>query len=449
MTRVRTPQALRTYLESAASPPKDSGASHVNTLNHSLGVPPSSPVPIPKAIVVPNTVPSKAPSRASFESQMTLALAMLVIAVLFAAVSIAFDIVSKDQQHGPVTPPVQGMILTSVPRIGSTAWLVGTIVFLSGLGVLTMAARRTRRASARPKEMSTGLRDEDKRCAMGPVMQDVERPDSRDTLSDADGPTLKDKKGSPALKRTTGVAAATVVGPVREDNQDRARAAFLHGFELLVIADGMGGLPRGGEAADIAVRLAFAHVSKHLRDIAPLGVDAVRALLLEAIWGVARSLAMAAKAMPGPLDQLRTTLVLVVGLPDAFVCAWIGDGGVWVAREQGSTIHLLEPHKDMTNPCVLHASLGPFTMGRPSWAAVGRVAGDLLIAGTDGVMDVVDEDFPAFIRERIQKMGLSRDVLLATLEELARYTHDDGEFAFSDNLTLGVMTGGGSHVEAG
>lgn len=49
------------------------------------------------------------------------------------------------------------------------------------------------------------------------------------------------------------VAAATHIGPVRTENQDAFATTPLHGAGIgLVVADGMGGMPGGGDAARVA-----------------------------------------------------------------------------------------------------------------------------------------------------------------------------------------------------
>jgi serine/threonine protein phosphatase PrpC len=55
------------------------------------------------------------------------------------------------------------------------------------------------------------------------------------------------------------LAAATHIGPVRTENQDAFAATALHGGDGvgLLVADGMGGLPGGGEAAKAAAGAAL------------------------------------------------------------------------------------------------------------------------------------------------------------------------------------------------
>ncbi|MHB8719010.1 MAG: PP2C family protein-serine/threonine phosphatase [Candidatus Dormibacteria bacterium] len=80
----------------------------------------------------------------------------------------------------------------------------------------------------------------------------------------------------PAIGAGWEVAAATSIGNVRTENQDRVAAVALRDDGLaLLVADGMGGMPRGGEAATVATAVATAR----LRGAAATTADALEALM--------------------------------------------------------------------------------------------------------------------------------------------------------------------------
>lgn len=251
----------------------------------------------------------------------------------------------------------------------------------------------------------------------------------------------QEKTPSPAPRRRR-LGACSVRGPVRKDNQDRVHASVIASVQTMVLADGMGGLPHGGEAADLALQHAVGRLRKELAASLLADAEGVRTLLLTLLWSTANRLARAATlgGWTGEGGGFRTTLVVVVALPDCYVCAWIGDGGIFVQRATGDLLALVEPHKQPETPNILDASLGPVSLGRPSWALAPRLPGDLLFAATDGIADLVDDALAVRIRAKVEATGGdARRAARQFVRELAEEEDVLGNAVFTDNLTIALL----------
>lgn len=237
---------------------------------------------------------------------------------------------------------------------------------------------------------------------------------------------------------------ASHMGFVRRENQDYGAAFRIGDTQVLIVADGMGGLPAGRDAAYIAVRAASVSV------INALGRQPIVHDPLEPIARKAIRVAHAALEREGnergiaEIQQgLRTTLIVLLARSSDYGYAYIGDGGGMVLRADGTIDEFLDPHKAEGGAAnVLAASLGPTLEGMASSGTLPRRAGDLALVGSDGIFDRVEE-------------GFARDVLLAVLDlngdvqavaervvaDLAGFRDETG-FVCDDNLTLGLMAGG-------
>lgn len=236
------------------------------------------------------------------------------------------------------------------------------------------------------------------------------------------------------------LGACSITGAVRETNQDRVLVEHLDGVDVLVVADGLGGLPRGGEAAHEASRFALERLRSELPKSATCP-EGIRTLLLGVLWESASHLARHAHAQGwgDPSDGFRTTLILVAATPTLYVTAWVGDGGVFVCRDD-ALLALLEPHKSPESPDVLDASLGPRSDGRPSWAMTRRLPGDLLVAATDGVADLFDAELLTSVRGCLTACdGDAARAAEVLVENLANARDTLGP-RFTDNLTVALLT---------
>jgi serine/threonine protein phosphatase PrpC len=137
-------------------------------------------------------------------------------------------------------------------------------------------------------------------------------------------------------------------------------------------------------------------------------------------------------------DGLRTTLITVVCTPSGYHYGYIGDGGLWVRRRSGDLEKLLSPHKaDALHPNILAASLGPAVHGSPEFGEAERREGDLLLVGTDGVFDRIEDSFAEDVAGLAAQMfsGNLQEAVEETLRQLAS-AQDKAGYLCEDNMTL-------------
>ena len=239
--------------------------------------------------------------------------------------------------------------------------------------------------------------------------------------------------------RWWGLGVASVVGPVRTENQDQAVAWDQGQFRIIVVADGMGGLPRGKEAATTATRRVARHLAAQIVD----GNMLSRPLeVISECFNVAAGALRITTGITGNGDGLRTTLIVVVLTPQAMFWGYIGDGGCWVYRQDGTIDNILTGHKDPDAPNVLLASLGPKVEGYPEIGSTGRCPGDVVFVGSDGVFDRIPDaaEFSASVVDAARD-HFNGD-MQRTVDEVARQLSEardtDGTPICDDNLTLVV-----------
>jgi hypothetical protein len=151
-----------------------------------------------------------------------------------------------------------------------------------------------------------------------------------------------------------------------------------------------------------------------------------------------------------PGDGLRTTLIVAIGQEHDVAFSFIGDGGGCVVRTSGAVEHFLTPQKASPDqPNVLAASLGPQMEGEPVVGAIQRNPGDLILVGTDGVFDRVNDSFPKdVLRAAIQFKGDFMKTAGLIVEEMASVKDPLLGYVCDDNLSLGIMGDGSAPVLA-
>lgn len=241
------------------------------------------------------------------------------------------------------------------------------------------------------------------------------------------------------------IGLATTKGNVRSENQDYGLCFTIGGRDVMIMADGCGGLPYGQRAAHLAVLSAAASIL-HAYGMASLWHrPKVTDVSLRAIRDAAHRLAIEGDKLniTDIRGGLRTTLIVLVGNQHEVGYAYIGDGGGCVLTATGKINHFLDPQKaSLSATNVLAASLGPMTEGEPVNGVLKRELGDLLIVGTDGVFDRVESTFPKdVLRGCIQYKGDLQKTAEHIVEELASFK-DTAGYICDDNLTLGIMGDG-------
>ena len=241
------------------------------------------------------------------------------------------------------------------------------------------------------------------------------------------------------------IGISTHKGNCRSENQDYALGFQIRGMDVVVIADGCGGMPHGQMASYLACLSAavslmhtygtrrWRRAQKPQHAIAKAFDDAVHRLATEADKLNVSTLS----------DGLRTTLIVMLASPEELSYGFIGDGGGCVVREEGRNEHFLLPQRENHAALnILAASLGPAMQGQPVIGSMEKSPGDLVVAGTDGVFDRVNEEFPQdILRGCLLFDGYLQAVAENVLDELAFFKDGLG-YICDDNMTLAILGGG-------
>lgn len=245
---------------------------------------------------------------------------------------------------------------------------------------------------------------------------------------------------SPLPRPPVAAGIASVAGNVRPENQDAAVAFEVGYTQVIVVGDGLGGLPRGQEAARLAVGRAALSAATSLAETP--GAPSFPQLV------AGRALLDAAAALGGQAltagygtgrDGFRTTLIVVVATPETYGYAYIGDGGGVVQRSSGATETFVVPQKSGGIANVVSGSLGPMLQGSPAVGLVARKPGDVLLVGSDGVFDRVPDTFAATVSQALDAHGGdAQRVASLAVTDLAAATDSTG-YICDDNLTFGIL----------
>ena len=257
--------------------------------------------------------------------------------------------------------------------------------------------------------------------------------------------SLKVFPSRPALPWQLGVAS--VKGNVRSQNEDVGVTFGIGDFDVLIVADGCGGIPHGREAAYLAAASAGIRLIQILGTPPRWGFPNVEDAIRSAIWSAHHQLALQADDFGiacGDINGgLRTTLIIAVGCRDQLHYGYVGDGGGWLVRSNGKVDRFLAPQKSPDVLNVLEASLGPLMAGNPVIGTLERETGDLALIGTDGVFDRIPaKEIEVFgkdvLRACIQCDGELQNVAIQVCAEYAELK-DTAGYICDDNLTLGLL----------
>jgi serine/threonine protein phosphatase PrpC len=194
-------------------------------------------------------------------------------------------------------------------------------------------------------------------------------------------------------------------GKVREENQDTVLHARTALGELLVVADGIGGLEGGGTASRIVVETVYEHLQT-------LASDYPADAAIREASAIANANILAAAAAPdSPFKRMGSTVVLALLQQDAAATlAWIGHIGdsrayllrddriVRITKDHSAVQALLDedlltPEEAGNHPdaSVLTRSLGHFTEVEIDVEPVPLMPGDSLLLCSDGLWGFVPE----------------------------------------------------------
>jgi serine/threonine protein phosphatase PrpC len=369
---------------------------------------------------------------------------------------------SMSQQQQELLRVMNWLVLIGVLGIGLT--LIGGIIMQKNIHELKEIAfsqfsetAATTRGEPNPAAGPSGT-TEAGRTAMAEDKTDVEpmRPrqvplptlnEQMQTIIDA-ASQLRDVRLKPTIPSAAwGLGLATNKGNVRSENQDYGLCFQIAGHDVLIVADGCGGVPHGQKAAYLAAVSAAVSLVRSCGIASRWHAPRVEDTAAWAIADAAHRLALEGDRLnvTDVRGGLRTTLIVVIGNEHEIGYGYIGDGGGCVVKSSGEVHRFLNPQKASEFAMnVLAASLGPMMEGRPVTGVLKRSPGDLLICGTDGIFDRVEEAFPKdVLRGCIQHNGDLQKTAELIIAELASF-QDNAGYVCDDNLTLGIMGDGKS-----
>jgi serine/threonine protein phosphatase PrpC len=227
------------------------------------------------------------------------------------------------------------------------------------------------------------------------------------------------------------IAAATHIGPVRADNQDAFAATPLAGGDGvgLILADGMGGLPGGGEAAVAATAAALEALAAG---------SASEGSVADALGAANRAVAALRARLGG---QPGTTLTVATVARSGAVIGHAGDSRAYLVRSGQATVLTTDhswvgeqvragllkagserrhPRRNVITMAVMGGELAPQLRSEP------LRGGDVLMLCSDGFWEpLADEHIAALLG--------TPGPLTAVVERAAEAALDAGA---TDNVTL-------------
>lgn len=243
------------------------------------------------------------------------------------------------------------------------------------------------------------------------------------------------------IKENWNLGITSIKGNIKKSNEDYGIAFNIGENQVLVIADGCGGLPYGEYASYWAV-LQVAHFIIYTLGLGLNGLTKSPIAVAEFSFLKAyNELALKGNKCNifNVAQGLRTTLIIVIGNKEEYGFAYIGDGGGIVRRKTGKIDRFLIPQNRANQRNILEASLGPQIEGKPVIGSIRREIGDILIAGTDGVFECIDDSFSDDIyRYAIGLNGNLQKVTDDITKDLANRKEKDS-YICDDNITLGIM----------
>jgi len=232
------------------------------------------------------------------------------------------------------------------------------------------------------------------------------------------------------------VASGTNVGLKRQQNEDAVLTLDEHegSHVLLVLADGMGGHAGGQEASQTVITTLRDHWKAGGLDTQ----DGMRDAVLAAD-------ATIHDARPGS----GSTVVLVTATPSQALVAHVGDSRAYLLREgalsqltrdhswvESQVRHgLIRPEDARTHPKrnVLLQAVGTGRQDAPDIRPVRLWPGDLIMACSDGLHGVVDDEQITQMLKKLESAGSSLDSVIG---ELIDATLHGGA---PDNVTIALL----------
>jgi serine/threonine protein phosphatase PrpC len=234
------------------------------------------------------------------------------------------------------------------------------------------------------------------------------------------------------LERSRACAGATDVGPVRERNEDAYWIS--DDGSVLVLADGLGGLPAGDVASAVAIEA--------VEDFFAAAADGGHEELLRAAAELAQQRVLEAGSVRASLRGMATTIVLAVVRQGSVSILHVGDSRAALWRG-GTFVHTTYDHNgvgDLVRAGTISFDEARHYPGRnlvrevlglgdgyePELQQWSLVPGDILLLCTDGIAESMNDTAVA----RILESAPSAAAAAATLVALA------GVLGGRDNATV-------------
>lgn len=213
------------------------------------------------------------------------------------------------------------------------------------------------------------------------------------------------------------------------------------------VGDGVASLPAGADASCCAVTTGSSHLAYYL------GRDPAESELPEILHHamLSASHALTVKALYENIHGMRTTLALIIATPQNYYAESIGDSKFIVVRKDGKVEVLVEPQRVPGRPLnELAASLGPVIDGNPQSSSLPVLPGDLLIGGSDGLWNIVDDEFPQTIMTAVKQYKGDLQYIADTVVADLVGEKDPFHLPCRDNITMALAyrddIAGGNHV---
>jgi len=205
--------------------------------------------------------------------------------------------------------------------------------------------------------------------------------------------------------------ARTDVGKVRSDNQD----SYLLDRELglFVVADGMGGGPRGDIASALTCNVVHEYIAdgaailrQYKKDPSPKNLEQVGTLLKEAVRAASDEVFDASSALAGQSGRMGSTLEIILIAGQNALCAHVGDSRIWLVRnnvaQQLTKDHTLaQERKDLGIPehktskraqHLVTRAIGVVRHVQPDLHLIELKVGDSILLASDGLYRHVEPD---------------------------------------------------------
>lgn len=234
---------------------------------------------------------------------------------------------------------------------------------------------------------------------------------------------LAQKFREPASTLLFAVAQEQGTRPVQED------AFSFFSDECFALADGVGGMPHGADAASLAVETAV-WAYKHIRQRKYYWED--KKLFMKRIFRTANMTVWQKHRESGFEEGLATTLLVAMFGPQSY---WVGTAGDTAAFLLHDGVVSRLTHEDRDTFGSLTKALGIKRLGLIPAYATGKFSpDDMLLLATDGVADYVSREDMATL---LAGAGCSEESLAVCCRQLLAHAAAAGS---TDNRTAVILT---------